>query len=128
MATIVISRPPGFDPAKNYIFCASEDGGAEELKFQVMDVRKKKSKEEIRQKRREYRRKYTQKPEVKAKIQKRLADPLVIQKRKEYAQRPDVKVRKHVLAGRARAIRNRLKETHPELYQQMLKELDAQHV
>jgi hypothetical protein len=124
MEKLIVEPPAGFNPKTDSLFYASEKVGALEVPFKLQKIKPLKSREEIRAKRREYRRQYSQRPEVQAKIKKRLSDPNVIAKRKEYSERKEVKERKKQLALRARQIKSKLKETYPEIYEELVGELN----
>lgn len=96
-----------------------------ELPYEVRLVKLKRTAEEKRRARRAYTREYTSRPEVRAKIHKRLADPEKVKARQEYAAREDVKERKKELSRRNREIRAKLKSEKPEIYAQLLSEIQA---
>jgi hypothetical protein len=127
MASIVITPPQDWNPSSCYIFYASDTSGAVQLPYKMINVpRKCKTAEEIRDKRSKYRKEYSKRPEVQQKIKERLMKPEVAARRKAYAEREEVKRRKQVLAARARAVKNRLKEENPQLYNQIINEIECE--
>lgn len=122
--SIVITPPANFNPSSDFFFLSSSEEGAVELPYKLCRVRQLKTAEEIKATRRAYRKEYARRPYVQEKIKARLNNPEVIARRKAYSERPDVKARKQILASRARAVKNRLKEQNPLLYNQIVNSID----
>jgi len=92
------------------------EGAQFQFPYEVRLCKLKRTEEEKRKARRNYTKEYIRRPEVKAKIHARMNDPEKIKARKLYAAKEEVKTRKRQLNALKRVINNKIKEEHPELY------------
>lgn len=127
MQHLVCPLPADFDPNNgDYLFYAGNNKGAKEINFKLVgDVTVRKTELEKKTHRQSYRKLYSRRPHVQLKARLRLADPEKAAKRKEYANLPKVKKRKQELAALGRAVRRKMKETHPQLYSQLVDDITS---
>lgn len=99
------------------------------IPFQVVgEIITRKSEAEKIAARRAYRRKYARKESTRDKMLERAKDPERIKRRKEYASRPEVKKRKQELASLNRAVRRKLKEEQPHVYEKLVDDIISSNI
>lgn len=124
MQQAVISLPEDFDPRTDYLFSAGSNGRTREVNYKLVGgVIIKKTKEEQIAHRRKYRRAYTKRPHVVLKSKARREDPVRKEKIREYANKPEVKKRKQELAALGRAVRRKIKEDMPDVYENIVSQV-----
>jgi hypothetical protein len=124
MSFIVAAVPEGFNIHNgDSLFWSGPGKTVKDLESSIKRIKILKTEEEKINKRRAYRRDYSKRPLVQAKQKEKQKDPDRIKKRTDYAAKPEVKLRKHFLGKRQRAITKALKYERPDIYGDLLKQV-----
>lgn len=128
MEVIVIEIPKNFQEDALFVKYSPKGKEATEfLNWRVKTVKYVKSKQQKREHARLYRREYLKRPKVQEKMKAKAEDEEAKKKKEAYSKKPEVIERKKELAKKKRKMNRLLKELKPDVYEQLLQEVENAH-